>query len=436
MDMRSFIQSVESSGGVTHISKELSPTYEIASVLATMDNRLVSFDKVKGYKTKIIAGLASSRDLIAKALGTTRQNILFKMAENMDNPLKYEVVKDAPFLKNQVKNPDVIKHVPLLKYYEQGDRTYTSATIVAVRDPDTKKMNYSFHRMMYLGGNRFSIRMLPRHLRTIYEKKGEANVVVFCGVHPALELAAATSFGMGFNEMEFANRLVGGALKCIEVNGCDVPVDAELVMVGRITKEKAEEGPFVDLTGTYDIVRQEPVIEITELMHRDDWIYQVIMPGAGEHRLLMGLPQEPRMLKIVQNTIPTVKNVVLTEGGCCWLHGVVSIKKTANGQGKNAGLAALAAHPSLKRVVVVDDDIDITDDKQVEWAITTRVQPDKDVVIVPGARGSSLDPSQDYEKELTAKWIIDATIPDGTKVPRDKFSLAAPPSMAKLGIKL
>jgi UbiD family decarboxylase len=137
----------------------------------------------------------------------------------------------------------------------------------------------------------------------------------------------------------------------------------------------------------------------------------------------MGVPQEPRIYKIVSNTLPRVKNVVLTEGGGCWLHAVVSIKKKVEGEGKNVGLAALAAHPSLKRVVVVDDDIDITNEKEVEWAIATRVQPDKDVIVIPGAKGSSLDPSQDYASKTTAKWIIDATAPIDRKEEFEKVRM-------------
>lgn len=128
-----------------------------------------------------------------------------------------------------------------------------------------------------------------------------------------------------------------------------------------------------------------------------------------EHKILMGIPQEPRMKSLIQNTVPTVKNVVMTEGGGSWLHAVVQIRKRTDGDGKNAIIAALAAHPSLKRVVVVDEDIDPTDPVDVEWAIATRFQPDKDMVLVPGAKGSSLDPSA--INSITCKWGLDATKP-------------------------
>ena len=139
----------------------------------------------------------------------------------------------------------------------------------------------------------------------------------------------------------------------------------------------------------------------------------------------MGLPQEPRMYKGIRNTVPSVKNVALTEGGCCWLHAVVSIEKKTEGDGKNAILAALASHPSLKHVVVVDDDINIYDPKDVEYAIATRAQADKDIIIISGAKGSSLDPSGDHKNKLTAKMGIDATI--SLNKNRDEFIRAEIP---------
>jgi 2,5-furandicarboxylate decarboxylase 1 len=125
---------------------------------------------------------------------------------------------------------------------------------------------------------------------------------------------------------------------------------------------------------------------------------------------LQGLPQEPRIFSSVQNTVPTVKNVALTEGGCCWLHAAVSIQKQTQGDGKNVIMAALAAHPSLKHCVVVDEDIDIFDAEDVEYAIATRVRGDEDIIIVPGARGSSLDPCAKVDG-TTTKVGVDATKP-------------------------
>ena len=144
--------------------------------------------------------------------------------------------------------------------------------------------------------------------------------------------------------------------------------------------------------------------------YKEDSIYHAIMPAGFEHKLLQGLPQEPRIFNAVQNTVPTVKNVALTEGGCCWLHAVISIQKQTQGDAKNVMMAALAAHPSLKHCVVVDEDINLFDAEDVEYAIATRVRGDEDILIVPGSRGSSLDPCAKSDG-TTTKMGVDATKP-------------------------
>ena len=190
-------------------------------------------------------------------------------------------------------------------------------------------------------------------------------------------------------------------------NGVKVP-HAEIILEGYIDPvERVPEGPFVDITGTYDEIRPEPVIHITRIMHRKDPIYHGILPAGPEHLLMMGVPYEPKIYRAVSE-VTTVKNVVLTEGGCCYLHAVVQIEKQTEGDGKNAIMAAFASHTSLKHVVVVDEDIDIFDPKDVEFAIATRVKGDMDVMIIPNVRGSSLDP-RGAPDGTTTKIGIDAT---------------------------
>jgi UbiD family decarboxylase len=150
---------------------------------------------------------------------------------------------------------------------------------------------------------------------------------------------------------------------------------------------------------------------VETLWTRSEPFYHVILPAGPEHKLLMGLPREPAIREAARSIAPGVQEVCLTSGGCGWLHGVISARGLADGQAANVGMAALSAHPSLKRIIITDDDIDIHDPHDVEWALATRVQPDSDVTTIPNARGSSLDPSRRQESETTSKWIIDATAP-------------------------
>ena len=409
MSLREFIESEE----FTRIEQEVSTRLEITKYLK--ENKPILLEKIKGYPSvKVVGNVIYSRETAARAIGTNKHEIINKFLKCLDNPMKYSYKDSADFMENIVKNPDIIKQIPLTVFFEEYERYYTTATIVLARDPETDRMNASFHRLMYLGGRKFAIRLVPRDLYSFYiknkEKGRDTPIAIICGVHPAISIAAATSYP-DLNELELANSFLNGKLECIDLNGIDIPAEVEVVMYGRILhNEEADEGPFVDLTGTWDIVRRQPVVEIDELYFRKNPIWQVILPGGIEHKLLMGIPQEPRIFKIVKNAIPTVKNVVLTEGGCCWLHAAVSIRKLTDGDGKTAGLAALAAHPSLKAVVVVDDDVDITNPQEVEWAVATRLVPSKGVIIIPEAKGSTLDPSS-AKRGVSSKLIIDATIP-------------------------
>jgi UbiD family decarboxylase len=190
------------------------------------------------------------------------------------------------------------------------------------------------------------------------------------------------------------------------------PADAELVIEGKLRLDQnTTEGPFVDLSGTFDVQRQQPVIELMGIMHREDYMYQGLLPSGSEHRLLMGMPREPRIWEYVRNVVPNIRGVNMTVGGMGWLHCVVSFEKFREGDPKNVLMAIFAAHPSLKHAVVVDYDIDPFDMQQVEWAIATRFKGDEDILLVPGARVSSLDPASDQEKELGCKVGIDATRP-------------------------
>ncbi len=275
--------------------------------------------------------------------------------------------------------------------------------------------NASIHRMMVVGKDRLAVRLVaPRHTYLMHKKaleRGEAlPVAIAIGLDPRVIFAVSTRVPEGM-EMEYASALLGEPLEVFECeNGIRVP-HCEIVLEGYIGDETAPEGPFVDITGTYDKVRNEPVIVITKISHREDPIYHAIIPSGREHKLLMGVPYEPRIFSAVGG-VADVRNVVLTDGGCCYLNSVVQIKKRTEGDPKNAILAAFAAHPSLKNVVVVDPDINIYDPNDVEFAIATRVLANRDMLVITNVRGSSLDPICAPDG-TTTKVGVDATIPLG-----------------------
>ena len=261
-----------------------------------------------------------------------------------------------------------------------------------------------------MGKNKLAVRIVPRHLHQFHERNPELQVAIAIGLHPALLLSAATSFSENKSEYEVASKLLGELRLARAGNGLLVPADAEIILEGTLGQEKSEEGPFVDITGTVDIVRKEYVIKIEKISHRKNPIYYSILPASSEHKLLMGMPREPVIYSKINEKIKCLA-VNLTQGGSAWLHGVVQIDKKKAEDGKTAIKEAFKAHRSMKMVTIVDKDIDPYNMEEVEWAIATRFQADKDLVILK-EKGSSLDPSADIGTRMTAKMGIDATIPE------------------------
>ena len=398
---------------IIEIDDEVSTEYEITKILKQHPKDTVIFTNIKNSDMNIISGICNTRNKIAKSVNTTVDELTQTIINATNNPTPIETVVnyDEVYPNNE---PADLSKIPILKYYPEDMGKYITAGVVIAKDPETKQTNASIHRMIVDSKDELGIRIVPRNLYTYYKKAEELNepleVAIAIGLDPSVLLASTTSISINDNELEVANTFKEGNLRLINCETVDIQApECEILLEGKIMpQERKPEGPFVDLTDTYDKIRDEPVIKLTRMHYKDDPYYHAILPAGNEHKLLQGLPQEPRIYNSVKNTLPTVQNVVLTEGGCCWLHAVVSIKKQTEGDAKNVLMAALSAHPSLKHCVIVDDDIDIFDPNDVEYAIATRVKADDDVIIIPKARGSSLDPVAEIDG-TTTKMGIDAT---------------------------
>ena len=413
MRLRPFLQKLEKEGKLKRIKKEVSTNKEIANIIYTLDEQPVIFENVKGYNFPIFAGITSNRDIIAEGLETTKNNLLFKLVDALRNHVKPEIVSKAPCQEVIIKNPDISK-LPILFHLDGDGGRYGSATVATIKDPDTGR-NVSYHRLMEISKNKFTARLIKkRQTRTTYDKtKGDLEMAVCIGNSVAVMVAASLGPPPGVDEFSIANALDKTPLvKCI-TKDLEVPAESEFVIEGRLTRELDREGPFVDLTETRDFKRQEPVFVVDCITHRKDAIYQALIPGRFEHKTLMGMPKEPTIYDEVSKVVEC-KNVLVTLGGGSWLHGIVQIKKKNQDDGKLAIEAAFNGHKSMKHVVIIDEDVDIYNGNAVEWAIATRFQGDKDLVIKPDQPGSSLDPTAKQEpgkKALTCKVGVDATIP-------------------------
>ena len=383
----------------------------MAGVIEALGEKPVFFEKVKESSIPVVAGLVSSKEIIASALNLKKEHLLPNLSSALENPLAPQVVENGECQEVVEHDVDLIQ-LPIMRFTEKDGGKYIASAVSIVRDPELGR-NMSFHRLM----NRFVARIVEdRGTDTALKKAGgELDIAICIGNSTAVLLAAATSLPKGVDELGMANALEPTELvKCKTVD-LEVPRDCEFVLEGRITKEKTSEGPFLDTTGTIDKIRQQPIIEIKCITHRENPIYQTLLPGRHEHQFLMGMPKEPSIFSEV-NKVCECRDVYVTPGGCSWLHAVVQIKKYHPDDGTKAIAAAFEGHKSLKHCVVVDDDINIYDSNDVEWAIATRFQADKNAVISPNQPGSSLDPSGDLaegKKARTCKMGLDATVPSG-----------------------
>jgi len=398
--MREFIEKMRKQGLVIDVNEPVSTDMQAAKMASTTD-KLLFFHNIEGKRA--VMNLTASRTSLSLALGIDEKLIVKTLA---DAKFDGKIVEGAPL---KMQKPDLTR-IPIMHHFPKDAGKYLTSAIVFSRWDGVE--NASIHRMQVLDSRRVAARLVEgRHTHVMLKKalaKGEKlPIAITIGTHPAVTFASCTRVPTAM-ELPFAAELIGGELKVHRCsNGVLVP-DAEIVLEGFITGDLTEEGPFVDITGTYDPIRMQHIIEFTGMYVKPDFIYHGILPGGDEHKMLMGAPYEPKIYKAVAG-VTEVRNVVLTKGGCGYLHAVIQIKKSTQGDAKNAIMAAFAAHTSLKHVVVVDEDIDPNDPHDVEYAVATRVRGDLDVMVITGVRGSSLDPCQ-LEDGTNVKIGVDATM--------------------------
>jgi UbiD family decarboxylase len=408
MNLRQFIASAP---GLVRIERPVSPWLEAAGVIAALDGSPVLFEDVAGWR--LLSGLCSSRAGIAASLGLSEMALLQHLSAAMRQPSQPPILTSAPCQEVRLQPPH-LSRLPILKHIEGDGGPYITAGVAVVNDPVFGR-NVSIHRMMLIGERELVVRVVEgRGTHTAWSRSEEdLPIAVAIGCPIQVLLAAAMSPAKGVDEFGIANALAPTPLVNCLTNPLQVPAEAELIIEGRLTHRMAQEGPFIDLTETWDGVRPQPVFEVDCITHRNDPIYHAILPGLTEHKLLMGLPREPGIYNAVAS-VCDVRNVKLSPGGMCWLHALVQIRKRTPEDGRRAIEATLQGHPSVKMVTVVDDDVDIDDPYQVEWAVATRVQAGQDVYIYRDQPSSSLDPSARQipgRRGLTDKMGIDATIP-------------------------
>ena len=335
----------------------------------------------------------------------------------MLHPLPWRDLKSAPVQEVAVKRDiDINALLPIPTHNELDSGPYITAGLMIARNPRTGVQNVSIHRCQISGPNRIGVLLLPRHTNMFYEMAESTgrplHVAIVIGVDPLTLLASQVIAPIDFDELTVAGALHRRPLPVVKCISSDVrvPAEAEIVIEGRLLPQVREpEGPFGEFPQYYGERAPHHVIEVDAITHREDAMFHTINGGGLEHLLLGAIPREATLLGHLRRNFPNVLDVHLARGGVCRYHLYVQIKKRQEGEAKNIMMGAFAGHYDIKLVILVDDDVDIHDPTEVEWAVATRFQADRDLVVISESQGSKLDPST--RQGVGAKMGLDATKP-------------------------
>jgi 2,5-furandicarboxylate decarboxylase 1 len=391
--------------------------FELAAYAKRLDGqRATLFPRPGGHAIAVVSGLISDRGWMAEAMGVEPQDVLAHFQQAALNPLPWREVAAAPAQEVVHTQVDLLKQLPVPTHNEHDGGPYLSAGLLIARNPKTGKQNVTIHRCQVTGPNRLGVLVLPRHTHVFFQMAEEAgqplDAAIVIGVDPLTLLASQAIVPIDHDELEIAGALHGRPLAVVKCKTSEirVPAEAEIIIEGRFLPGVRElEGPFGEFPQYYGTRSKREVMEVLAVTHRHDAIFHTIVGGGLEHQLLGAIPKEATLLTHLRRNFPNVLDVHLSPGGTMRFHLFVKLKKRHEGQAMNVIMGAFAGSFDLKHVIVVDDDVDIHNPTEVEWAVATRFQADRDLVIIPNSQGSKLDPSN--RDGVGAKMGIDATKP-------------------------
>jgi UbiD family decarboxylase len=425
-DLRAFLDALEREGDLVRITEEVDWEYEIAALTretSDMQGPALLFERVKDSPFPLLSGLFSAQRRVARALELCPEELFDTYRQREERPREPVHVSDGACQEIVLQGDDVdLFRLPIMRHYELDGGRYITAGLQVARHPDTGRYNASIHRCLLLDRRLLTVYAPPgRHLRAIIERNLDqgkpTEIATVIGPEPACQIASQARVPLGTDEFAVAGGLRCQPLEMVRCKTIDVqvPASAEMVIEARtVPGELRPDGPFGEYPGTYSPVKQAPLMEVTAITMRRGAIYQNALTGMPmtENHWMMQPAAAAMVYREAYKVSPEVRAVHVTPGGATRHHVIVSIKKRHDAEARNLAVALLAAPLGAKYVVVVDEDIDVFDPLQVEWAINTRVQADRDVIVIGNLHSPTLDPSAPAER-TTAKMGIDATAPLG-----------------------
>lgn len=401
--MRGWLARLAATDRLAVIRDNAALEFGLAAIAKRLDGRKATlFPRPGGHDIPVVSGFISHRAWIAEAMGVGEQELLARFLQASENPLPWrEVPREQATAQAVVhREVDIRRLLPIPVHNEHDSGAYITAGLVIARNPATGVQNVSINRIQISDANRLGVLILPRHLHAFFqaaEARGEPlPVAIAIGVDPLTLLASQAIVPLDSDELEIAGALRGAPLPVVRclTSEVRVPADAEIVIEGRLLPGVREpEGPFGEFPKYYSAREDREVIEIDAITHRREPIFHTIVPAEMEHLLLGAIPREATLLAHLRRSFAGVLDVHLSVGGVCRYHLYVKLRKQREGEPKNVIMGAFGAHYDIKQVIVVDEDVDVHDAAEVEWAVATRFQADRDLMVVPGAQGSILDPS-------------------------------------------
>jgi 2,5-furandicarboxylate decarboxylase 1 len=422
---RSALKRMRAAGRLRTLEREVDPDLEVAAIMKRLDGaHALVFPKIKGHSVPLVGNLLCSQANCEAAFGASFQEIRGFVARALGNPIPPERVARAPCQEQVHKEGfDLGRMLPVLRHTEADSGRFITAGIAIVRDPETGVYNASYHRLQLLGPNRTAVKLdYGRHLRAAFERaqrmKKDLPVAFVLGTDLSVQYTAATMGAQmpeSADELAVAGGLRGSPLPIVKCLTQDlwIPADSEIVLEGVMRHDgTVREGPFGEFIGYLSPQGDAPVFDVSAVTHRTSPIYTAINGYGRETVMLRKYVMEASLLKALQASVPIIHDAEMTAGGLHRFIAVLSVKKTSaqhDGLQRNAILAAFATLKDLDLVIAVDDDIDIRDPVDVEYALATRMEASRDVFVIPDARG------HEYVRAgnagIVSKLGIDATVP-------------------------
>jgi 2,5-furandicarboxylate decarboxylase 1 len=429
--MRGFLEMVgrDFPDEIVRITEPVRREFDITSAVFELERMgrspVMIFESVEGFDIPVVTNLAGNRLLLAAALGCAPDEMPNTWRERSQNPIPVEVVNTAPWQEVVMEGGDVdLRKLPVPLHFKVDAAPYITAGQLVARDPETGVDTTGFHRLMIkdekdrLGVSLHSRRRMYTFQKNA-EKRGEALAcAITLGIHPMHYMGSmAYHYPPGIGKYEIIGGIFGEPYRVARCGTADleVPAGAEIIIEGEILAGVHEpEGPFGEFTGYASYRSTENVFVAKRVQMRGDAMFHSVASGmSADHVLVSTISREAEILNTLKRNLPNVTGVHVPANTAGALTAVVGMKKTEEGQPRQAIMAALGTEFYCKCVVVVDDDVDIFNLSDVMWAVSTRVRAEEDLVFIPGAMGAILDPTSDPETHTLTKVGVDATKPKG-----------------------